>query len=132
MKEKSLEPTPQRPGGGRSTDARMVVMDLGSSIAQIKQEQAWKSSDRNAITLFKSDHMRIVLTALHEGAALTRHTANGIINVQLLEGKIAFGTDEKSIELSPGQMLTLHETIPHSVEAKEESVFLLTLVPVQS
>ena len=33
----------------------------------------------------------------------------------------------KSVELSKGQMLALHERIPHSVLALKEAVFLLTL-----
>jgi quercetin dioxygenase-like cupin family protein len=58
---------------------------------------------------------------------MTRHTADGIINLQILEGQIRFNTDEQSVELNKGQMLTLHKGIPHSVLAKEETIFLLTL-----
>jgi len=47
--------------------------------------------------------------------------------VQVLEGRIQFDTGQQSVELSKGHMLALHEGIPHSVLAKEESVFLLTL-----
>jgi quercetin dioxygenase-like cupin family protein len=127
MKQKFNEATPQRPEGDRVLDASMVVIDLPATIEQLKQEPSWQDSDRNAITVFKTDGMRIVLIALHAGAEMVKHTANGMISVQVLEGQIQFNTDLKSSELSVGQMLTLHEQIPHSVVALKETVFLLTL-----
>ena len=126
MSEKSNDPTLQRPDGSRQLDAPMVTIDLNKLILQIKQEQGWKEKDRNAITVYKTQGMSLVLMALKEGAELKKHLAQGIITVQVLEGKIRFTTDEKEVERSKGEMLTLHEKIPHSVLALEESVFLLT------
>ena len=71
--------------------------------------------------------MRIVLIALHEGAEMARHIADGLISVQVLEGNMQFNTDQQSVELSKGQMLALHEGIPHSILALKETIFLLTL-----
>ena len=127
MDEKFTQDTNNRPHGERALDAPMVTIDLSLFIAQIREEEQWKNSDRNAITIFKSMIMRIVLIALHKNAELSRHTANGIISVQVLEGKMIFNTDQRSVELSKGQLLTLHQGIPHSIVAKEETVFLLTL-----
>ena len=107
--------------------APLVSIDLGSFIEQIRNEKTWEDSDRNAITVFKTNGMRIVLIALHKNAELARHTANGIISVQVLEGQMIFTTDQQSVELSKGQLLTLHQGIPHSIVAIEETVFLLTL-----
>ena len=127
MNEKYNEATAQRPQGDRTVDAPLVSIDLELFVEQIKTEKTWEDSDRNAITIFKTNGMRIVLIALHKNAELSRHTANGIISVQVLEGKMIFNTDQRSVELSKGQLLTLHQGIPHSIVAKEETVFLLTL-----
>ena len=108
-------------------DAALVTIDLPLFMEQIKQESPWKQSNRNAITVFKTNGLRIVLIALHEGAEMARHTADGIISVQVLEGQLQFNTDWQTVELSKGQMLALHECIPHSVLAIKETVFLLTL-----
>lgn len=108
-------------------DAPMVTIDLGSFTEQIKEEQTWKDSDRNAIAVFKTDGLRIVLIALHKDAEMKKHSADGIISVQVLEGQIQFTTSEQSVELNKSQMLTLHKGIPHSVLAREDTVFLLTL-----
>ena len=127
MQEKSTESTPQRPEGERALDAPLVTVNISFYIDQIKKEPSWKDSDRNAITIFKSDNLRLLLVALHSGAEMVRHTAPGIIHVQVLEGQILFITDQQSVEMSKGQLVVLHERIPHSVKAKSEAVFLLSV-----
>lgn len=127
MENKSNEATPQRPEGDRMLNASLVTMDLNKLIEQVRNETTWKESDRNSITIFKSDNMRIVLLGLHEGAELKTHTANGIISVQVLEGHIIFTTEAETVDLQKGQMLALHKQIPHSVLAAKETFFLLTM-----
>jgi quercetin dioxygenase-like cupin family protein len=132
MDEKFNDSTPQRPEGDRMIDAKLVSIDLPLYMKQIKDESSWKDAKRNAITVFKTNGLRIVLIALHEGAEMTRHTADGIISVQVLEGQIQFNTDFQSVDLVSGQMLALHELIPHSVVAIKETIFLLTLTTTLS
>jgi quercetin dioxygenase-like cupin family protein len=127
MEEKSNEATVTRPQGNRIMDAALVAIDIPSFSKQIKNEKPWNNSDRNAITVFKTNGLRIVLIALHKNAEMTEHTADGMISLQVLEGKILFTTKEQAVELGKGQMLALHENVPHSVLANEETIFLLTL-----
>ncbi|MDP4131567.1 MAG: cupin domain-containing protein [Bacteroidota bacterium] len=129
MEEKFNEATRQRPEGDRVMDATMATIGLPSFIKQIKQETAWKERDRNAITLYKTNGMSIVLVALHAGAEMKTHTADGIISLQIIEGRMKFNAGDRFVELDKGEMLTLHKGIPHNVAAIEETVFLLTLVP---
>ena len=127
MDNKFNEATSQRPLGDRILDAALFNIDLASFAKQIKEEEAWKKSDRNAITVFKTDGMRIVLIALHKDSEMTKHRAAGIISLQVMEGKIQFTSNEQSVELGRGQMMALHKGLSHSVLAKEESISLLTL-----
>lgn len=127
MEEKFNESTAQRPDGERMIDAALVSIDLPLYMAQIKEESSWQDGKRNAMTVFKTNGLRIVLIALRQGSEMARHIADGIISVQVLEGKIQFNTDQQSVELGKGQMLALHERIPHSVKALQETIFLLTL-----
>lgn len=126
MDEKFNEATSQRKQD-HVLDAAMVTINIPGFTEQLKEEKAWKESDRNSITVFKTNGMRIVLIGLHSGAEMVKHTANGHISVQVLEGQIRFSTDEKSVELSKGHMLALHEGIAHSVLALVDTMFLLTL-----
>jgi quercetin dioxygenase-like cupin family protein len=108
-------------------DAPLVRIDLPLFNKQIRNEKTWNDSDRNAITVFKTNGLRIILIALHKDAEMTEHIADGIISIQVLDGQILFSTQEQSVELDSGQMLALHERIPHSVKAIKETIFLLTL-----
>lgn len=127
MQNKSNDATPQRPEGDRPLNAALVEINLNHFIDQIKSESTWAESDRNSITLFKSDTMRIVLMGLHEHAELKTHKANGVISVQVLEGKINFTTEQQEVTIDKGQMIALQENILHSVKALTDSFFLLTL-----
>lgn len=127
MEVKFNAATTQRPEGIRIMDAPLVTIDIFSFIKQIKKEKKWKKTDRNAITVFKTDGLRIVLIALHKGAEMVKHSAEGMISIQVLEGKLQFNTDLQSVKLGKGQMLALHEGIPHSLLAKKKTIFLLTL-----
>jgi quercetin dioxygenase-like cupin family protein len=124
---KSNESTGKRPDGERILNASLVKMDLNDFLKQIKSETSWVENDRNSITIFKSDTMRIVIIGLHENAELKPHKASGIISVQVLEGKIEFSTDQDIAQLEKGQMVALQDNIVHSVKAVSESFFLLTL-----
>lgn len=119
--------TDQRPEGERVLDAPIVHMDLKDFIKTIKSEKAWKEKDRNAITIYKTDGMRMVIVGLHKNAVLERHNANGIISVQVLEGEISFSTDVQTLTLKEGQAVALHKGLYHEVKGIKESVFLLTL-----
>lgn len=127
MEIKNNESTDLRPEGGRLMDAPLVSIDIPEFIKQLKTEATWETSDRNAMTVYKTNGMRIVLIALHEDAVMKKHTADGIISVQVLEGEIIFSTDDQPVVIRKDQMIALHAGLPHSVKALKESVFLLTL-----
>ncbi len=127
MEEKFNEATSNRPQGERPIDSPLLLINLPALITQIKTEDAWNKNDRNAITVFKTKGMNIVLVALHAHAEMKTHTAPGTICINVLEGAIKFNTPDESLEILQGKLLTLHAEIPHSVLATEDAVFLLTL-----
>lgn len=127
MEERSNDATKKRPEGDRVIDGPMVDIDLPKYISQLKSEESWMDNSRNSITVFKCDSMRIVLVGLHGGQEMQEHTAEGVISVQVLEGHIVFSARGEDKKLVPGNMVTLHEKIPHSVTAIIDSVFLLTM-----
>lgn len=127
MQEKFNEATQNRPLGERPIDSPLLLINLPALTKQIKEEEAWRKNDRNAITVFKTTGMNIVLIAMHAHAEMKTHTAPGTISVQVLDGNIKFNTADESLEIKKGQLLTLHAGVSHSVLATEETVFLLTM-----
>ena len=55
------------------------------------------------------------------------HKTNARILINMLRGHIQFHTPSGAFDLRPGQLLALDPGIVHSVDASEESAFLLTL-----
>jgi hypothetical protein len=97
MEMRSNESTPQRPNGDRILNAPLVEADLNAFMEQIKSEETWIKNDRNAVAIFKSDTLRIVLMGLHPKAELKPYKTKGAISVQVLKGEIRFITEEKSV-----------------------------------
>jgi len=131
MQEKYNDATHNRPNGSRMIDASLIGIDIPEYINQIKEEEAWHKNDRNAITLFKTDNMRLVLAAFHKNATMPGNTTSGTISLQVLEGHVKIACGLGQVELRQHQMATLHGEIPYSVTAVEESVFLLTIATIK-
>ena len=124
----NIDATHNRPDGDRQIDSLVLVIDLPTYVEQIKNEKAWEENDRNSITVFKSDKMRILLVALHRKAEMQTLRPENILSLQLLKGKINLTADNKSTEIHKEQILALHEKISYSIKALKKSLFLLTLV----
>jgi quercetin dioxygenase-like cupin family protein len=119
------------PQTGREHDvgiltAPLLTLDLNREIEQLRSEGRWQSG-HTAKTLAKYPDFRVVLIVMKSGGRLEKHQTEGRISVQTLEGRIRFTTAARSLELAPGQMLTLEHDIPHDVEGMVDSAFLLTI-----
>ncbi len=121
--------TLERSAGGteRPLDAPLLTFDIPALLAQMKRESTWQTGNRNAITLLKTQGLRVVLVALHAGTVIPPHRAEGPITVQLLEGQLVFNAGSKGVTLAPGQLLALQPGIAHGLQAKGECAFLLTI-----
>src|SRR3977135_2202742 len=120
MKNKSTEAELTLHTPDRLLDAPLLSFDLPKAIEKLKEEKSWKMGERNAITLLKSNFMRIVLIALHEQSEINFHQSGNMISVQLLEGKVNFQTRKQSVMLKKGSLLTIHEDMKHTLIAVEE------------
>mgnify|MGYP000044066340 CR=1 FL=1 len=128
MEEKYNESTINRPKGERPVDAPVVVINIPDFIKQIKKEKAWDKNDRNAITVFKSGKLRIILVAMHKKAEMTTDRPENVFSLQVLDGKVKLHTDMQTIQVTKEELFVLHENISYKIEAVKKSIFLLTVV----
>ena len=126
MEVKRNEATLNRPEGDRVLDASYVFIDVNEFTRQLREEEAWHKNDRNSITVYKTDQLTMVVVCLHEKAVLKNNVVDGIVTVQVVEGKIKIETPDGDIELKPNQVVTFHRCIDHSIEALDETVLILT------
>ena len=127
MENTNIDATHNRPEGDRKIDSAVLLIDLPAFIKQIKDEKAWGQNDRNAITVFKTDKMRIVLVALHKNAKMETEHPENTFSLQVLKGKVNVATTYASTEVDKEMILTLHEKIPYTISALKKSIFLLTI-----
>lgn len=128
MEEKYNESTINRPEGDRPINAPSVLIDIPSFIKQIKGEKAWEDNDRNSITVFKSDKLRIVIVALHKNAIMQTEHPQNILSIQVIKGKVKLYTEEKTTVVEEEQLFVLHENISYKIEAVKKAFFLLNII----
>ena len=104
--------SPAQPGGQTSGSPERapqqlagshLVYDLAAEAAQVRYERGYREGDRNANTLVKTDALRVVLTALRQGARLHEHVAPGWTSVHTLQGRLRFRFPDAVIELHDGR-----------------------------
>jgi quercetin dioxygenase-like cupin family protein len=105
----------------------LMALDLSAELARLRDEETWRRTGRHARTLVKDADLRVVLIALGAGMRMEEHHAPGRITVQTLAGRLALRAAGQIVDLPVGHVLTLGPAIPHDVEAREESAFLLTI-----
>jgi quercetin dioxygenase-like cupin family protein len=115
-------PRPDRPAAGPVFHAR-----LGEQLERLRREPGWRAGDRNAITLFKTPALSLVLLAVQAGARLHEHRTDGTLAVQVVSGAVRVDAGGRRVDLAPGEVLVLEPGLAHALEAGPESAVLLTL-----
>lgn len=129
MEEKYNNATPQRPEGTRPLDAAIIPVSLHKYVEQLKNEKAYHKNGKNAITLFKSDHVTITLIALgadenvHPGSEETE----AIMSLQVLNGHLTVESYGQQFELQQGELVTLHQLLSFKAKALTDTICLLTM-----
>ena len=126
MEYKRNEATRNRPEGDRVIDALYVVVDVPDFLRQLREEKAWEKNDRNGITVFKTSLMTMVLTVMHDKAVIKDNKVDGLITIQVVEGKLRITTLDGDFDLVEKQLISIHANETHSIEAVGEAAFLLT------
>lgn len=113
------------------TSARQVpalaILDIGSEGVALLGEPEWTGGDRNSRTLFKADTLRLVLTALREGAVMQNEDPDESVAIQPLQGEIAVRVGLQEILARNGELVCVGEGEPWEVRASADSLFLLTV-----
>lgn len=128
MEEKFNESTTNRPKGDRILDATLVAIDLPSYVKQLKEEEAWQKNDRNAITVFKTADMNIIVVAMHANAEMKPPVpSEGITSLHVLEGRVRLDIGDQTSEVNSEQIVAFHGHQSFTLTATNQTVFLLTM-----
>jgi quercetin dioxygenase-like cupin family protein len=129
MPVKTNNATINRPDGKRLLDAPAVLVNIEEHIKQLKDESAWGKSDRNAITVFKTPGLTMVLSIFHKGAEIKDLQMDGLLILQVIEGKISVQTNrEENLSVKKNQLLALHHNDEQTLITEEETIILLSAI----
>ncbi len=120
-----------RSAGGRirqpvPASGTSLTFDLSKEVDRLLSEQPWQA-EHTANTIAKYPDLRVVLVALKAGGRLHEHRTAGRLSIQTLSGEIYVHVEGARLEMPAGSLLTLEHDVVHDVEAKTNSVFLLTI-----
>jgi len=79
-------------------------------------------------TLLKTETLEVIRIVLVAGKEIAPHQVPGEITVQCLEGRVDFRARDTTRELTAGTLLYLEGGDEHSLQAKENSTLLVTIV----
>lgn len=80
-----------------------------------------------AKTLVKEGPLRVVLLGLKPGSTLEEHEAGGPVSLHALSGHVDVMSGDRRDPLRAGNALVFGSSVPHSLEAREDSVVLVTI-----
>jgi quercetin dioxygenase-like cupin family protein len=78
-------------------------------------------------TLYRHGSLTLALFLFEQGASLPQHTADGVVTVQVLQGRLKMSAEGKDHDLPAGSVLVLAPGVRHDVQAVEASRMLLTV-----
>ena len=116
-----------RPESERPMHGPIQDFDLDAETQRLRKEDAYTDGRRNAITLRKGEGMNVVLLAMKAGDRLHEHSASGPMTLSVREGWVRFEAAGHEVEAGPRTLISCDAGTPHTVEALEESVCLLTI-----
>ena len=111
----------------RPLDGPSLDFELGSELSALRAEWPFRDHGHNARTLLKNDGFRTVLVVLKAGARVQETETYHHLALHSLEGRLRVHLPERAVELPAGGLLGIGPSVPHDIEALEDSAFLLYL-----
>lgn len=114
-------------GESRNLDAPLLRLDLAGELEDIARGAPYREKGHSAKTLARYPDLRLVLVALKRGNNMGEHKTDHRITVHCLRGHVRLKLPSQEADLPAGSLLTMSGALPHDVEAREDSAFLLTI-----
>lgn len=82
----------------------------------------------STLALMKTSDMEAIRMVLPKDKVITKHSVDGEISVQCLEGKTEFTVEGETHVLTSGDWLYLSRNQPHSLKVIRDTIMLVTIL----
>jgi quercetin dioxygenase-like cupin family protein len=113
--------------GSRPLIEDLMVFSLPAEIDALREEDQYKSGDRNSATLAKEVDFRVLLSVLRSGATLDEHDGDARASMQVLEGSATLTVGGAESELVESDVAVIDAGRPWAFRATDDCALLLTL-----
>jgi quercetin dioxygenase-like cupin family protein len=103
------------------------VLDLPRTAQELRSEPHPAVDGHRQIALFRRGPVTLVQFVFEPGGLLPEHSAEGVVTIHTLAGRLVVVADDEAHTLGPGQVLALAPGVPHTVRAEIASEMLLTV-----
>jgi quercetin dioxygenase-like cupin family protein len=117
--------TTHTPTGKFPQRAEVHQIDLEAAADELLERLP--GNRRQSESLAREQGVSVILIAMEEGDAIKEHSADGVVTVQALRGRISVTSLGEAADLPPRHMVLFQPGVRHSVQAVERSVLLLTV-----
>ncbi len=118
--------TPSRPERRTHViEAPLLRFDLDEETAELRREPSYAAGDRNAKTLVKSGHYRLVLVALKAGGSFDEDDPRGYVSLLVREGRLSVAVGDGRLDVGKGQVAAIDTGNRFSAVALEDTVVLM-------
>lgn len=102
-------------------------LSLQELAQKLRSEAAYERSGRTAATVARGETMTTALTVARAGTMIREHDAPGPVTLVVLEGALSFRSPNGDVTLAAHDIATFAGDVRHSVEAIEDSTFLIVI-----
>ena len=101
--------------------------DLDRIFERLAEETQPPIDGHHQITLFKSGTSTIMAFLFDAEGYLPRHKADGIVAIQVIDGRVEVQTPKERHALGTQGLLVLRPGVPHEVHASEPTKMVVTI-----
>jgi quercetin dioxygenase-like cupin family protein len=103
------------------------LLDLGKATAQLRAEPQAGGRAQRQQTLYRHGPVTVALFVFDRGARMPQHVAEGVVTVDVLEGRLRMSAEGQAHDMTAGQILVMAPGVRHDVFAEEPTRMLLTV-----
>jgi quercetin dioxygenase-like cupin family protein len=103
------------------------IFSIDDALSRLRAENHPAREGHRQITLLHRPPVTQVLFSFDAGGHLDRHSAQGLVTIYVLDGRLGIAADGVEHELRARELIVLDPDIPHDVRASEPAAMLLTV-----